>query len=78
MWYVERRNFGAKETAVAHRTFTIWVGDEDEAEVLDRVTDGLTVEARLLDYSAGGSPTFRFEGSATDLEILRERVGGER
>ena len=56
---------------------TIWVGDEDEAEVLDRVTDGLTVTATLLDYSAGGSPTYRFEGSDADIAVVRERVGAD-
>lgn len=54
---------------------TLWIGDEDEAEVLDRVTDGLTVTATLLDYSAGGNPTYRFEGSDVDLVILGVRVG---
>lgn len=63
---------------MAHATFTIWVGDEDEAEVLDRVTDGLSVTARLLDYSAGGSPTYRFEGDGAELEILRVRVDGDK
>lgn len=56
---------------------TVWVGDEDEAEVLDRVTDGLTVTATLLDYSAGGSPTYRFEGSDVALAIVRTRVGAD-
>jgi hypothetical protein len=62
---------------MAHATYTLWIGDEDEAEVLDKVTDGLSVAARLLDYSAGGNPTFRFEGDDADLETLRVRVGGE-
>lgn len=53
---------------------TLWIGDEDEAEVLGRVTNGLTVTATLLDYSAGGSPTYRFEGSDVDLVILGVRV----
>jgi hypothetical protein len=66
-----------KEIMMAHATHTLWVGDEDEAEVLDRVTDGLNVTAALLDYSAGGSPTYQFDGDAADLEVLRERVGGE-
>lgn len=56
---------------------TLFVGDEDEAEVLDKVTDGLNVEARLLDYSAGGSPTYRFEGSEVDVATLRVRVGAD-
>ena len=56
---------------------TIFVGDEDEAEVLDRVTDGLNGTATLLDYSAGGSPTYRFEGSDAELAIVRERVGAD-
>lgn len=56
---------------------TLFVGDEDEAEVLDRVTDGLTVTATLLDYSAGGNPTYRFEGSDAELATLRERVGAD-
>lgn len=56
---------------------TIWVGDEDEAEVLDRVTDGLTVEATLLDYSAGGSPTYEFTGSDADIAVVRERAGAD-
>lgn len=58
-------------------TLFVGDGDEDEAEVLDRVTDGLDVEARLLDYSAGGSPTYRFEGSEVDVATLRERVGAD-
>lgn len=56
---------------------TVWIGDEDEAEVLDRVTDGLTVTATLLDYSAGGSPTYRFEGSDADIALVRVRVGAD-
>lgn len=57
---------------------TLFVGDdEDEAEVLDRVTDGLSVTAELLDYSAGGSPTFKFSGSDAELAIVRERVGAD-
>ncbi len=62
---------------MSHLTATLFVGDEDEAEVLDSATDGLTVTATLLDYSAGGSPTYRFEGSDADLEILRARVGAD-
>lgn len=56
---------------------TLWVGEEDEAEVLDRVTDGLTVTATLLDYSAGGNPTYRFEGSDADLAVVRKRAGAD-
>jgi hypothetical protein len=56
---------------------TIFVGDEDEAEVLDQVTDGLNVTATLLDYSSGGNPTYRFEGSDAELVIVRERVGAD-
>jgi hypothetical protein len=62
---------------VASLVATLFVGDEDEAEVLDKVTDGLDVEARLLDYSAGGSPTYRFEGSEADVATLRVRVGAD-
>jgi hypothetical protein len=62
---------------MAQATYTLFVGDEDEAEVLDKATDGLNVTATLLDHSAGGSPTFQFEGDDADLETLRERVGGE-
>lgn len=60
-------------------TATLFVGDgdEDEAEVLDRVTDGLTVTATLLDYSAGGSPTYRFEGNDADIAVLRKRVDAD-
>lgn len=56
---------------------TLLVLDEDEAEVLNRVTDGLMVTATLLDYSAGGSPTYRFEGSEADLATLRTRVDAD-
>lgn len=58
---------------------TLFVGEEDEVEVevLDRVTAGLNVEASLLDYSAGGSPTYRFEGSDADIATLRVRVGAD-
>lgn len=54
---------------------TLWLGDEDEAEVLDSVTDGTDVTVTLLDYSAGGNPTFRFEGTDAELAIVRERAG---
>lgn len=57
---------------------TLWAGDDEvDAEVLDRVIDGLNVDAVLLDYSAGGNPTYRFEGSAANLAVLRKRVGAD-
>lgn len=62
---------------VANLVATLFVGEEDEVEVLDRVTDALDIDARLLDYSAGGSPTYRFEGSDADIATLRVRVGAD-
>lgn len=62
---------------VASLVATLFVGEEDEVEVLDRVTDGLDIDARVLDYSAGGSPTYRFEGSDADIAALRVRVGAD-
>jgi hypothetical protein len=56
---------------------TLHLGDDDEAEVLDSVTDGTDVSATFLDYSAGGNPTFRFEGTDAELAIVRQRVGAD-
>jgi hypothetical protein len=63
---------------MAQATHTLFVSDDESQEdVVKQAVEGLKVTYKLLDYSAGGSPTFRFEGDDADLETLRERVGGE-
>lgn len=58
---------------------TLFVGaDETWQGVVEEAVKGLDgVSYALMDFSAGGSPTFKFNGPDASLAILRDRVGAD-